>query len=153
MGGTMFRGVVRLNLDAKGRMAMPARYREGLQAACNGELILTINVQDRCLWLYPLPAWEEIEAKLTALSSFDPQTVRLKRLLMGHATECELDGQGRISVPSMLREYAALDKRVVLMGQGNKFEVWDEAAFGVSRGEWLDTSDGELSEGLKNLAL
>ena len=149
----MFRGVVNLNLDSKGRMAMPTRFRAPLRESCQGKLILTINAQDRCLWLYPLPAWEEIETKLTALSSFDRSAVRIKRLLMGHATECELDGQGRISVPAALRDYAGLDKKAVLLGQGNKFEVWDEASFLQQREEWLDPSDGELSESMASLSL
>lgn len=149
----MFRGVVNLNLDAKGRMAIPARYRGALQALSEGRMILTINCQDRCLWLYPLPAWEEIEAKLTALSSFDTQAVRVKRLLMGHATECDLDGQGRIPVSPALRDYAGLSKRVVLLGQGNKFEVWDDTEFQRQRAEWLDPGNGDLSEAMASLSL
>jgi MraZ protein len=149
----MFRGIVTLNLDAKGRMAIPARYRSGLKDLCDGHMILTINCQDRCLWLYTMPAWEEIEAKLTALSSFDAQAVRVKRLLMGHATECDLDGQGRIPVSSALRDYAGLSKRVVLLGQGNKFEVWDDDEFQRQRAQWLDPGNGDLSEAMASLSL
>ena len=115
---------------------MPTRYRERLKVHCNGHLIITVD-PDHCLLIYPLPEWEEIERKLTHLPNLDKQTRRLQRLLIGHATECELDGQNRILLPPPLREFAALDKRVVLIGQGNKFELWDEQAWSEHRDKWL----------------
>ena len=150
----MFRGVNALNLDAKGRMAMPAKYRDRLQEACSGQLIITVD-RDHCLLLYPLPEWEVIERKLVKLPSFNPQARRLQRLLIGHATEVELDGAGRILLPPPLREFAELDKRVVLIGQGNKFELWNETNWDERREQWLakDEDEGPLPAELESLSL
>ncbi|GAB6040199.1 division/cell wall cluster transcriptional repressor MraZ [Endothiovibrio diazotrophicus] len=141
----MFRGVNPLNLDAKGRMAIPSRYRERIQEACDGQLVVTID-RDRCLLLYPLPEWEEIERKLVRLPSLNKQARRLQRLLIGHATETDMDKAGRILLPPPLREYATIDKKVVLIGQGNKFEVWDEELWNARRIEWLEEEDDEALE-------
>ena len=122
----MFRGITALNLDAKGRLAIPARYREALLQQCDGQLVITINQDERCLWMYPLDVWEDIEEKLVKLPTLDTRAQRLKRLLIGHATDCEVDGNGRVLVPPPLRDYGELTKRVMLVGQGNKFEIWDE---------------------------
>jgi MraZ protein len=150
----MFRGVSTLNLDAKGRLAIPTKYRERLAAYCNGQMVLTVD-RDQCLLLYPLPDWEEIERKLVKLPSFNAQARRLQRLLIGHATECELDGNGRILLPPPLREFAGLDKGVVLIGQGHRFEVWDENTWNTRRTEWLAAGegDGELPPELGSLSL
>ena len=80
-----------------------------------------------CLLLYPLNEWEEVERKLKTLSSTNPAERRLQRLLLGHAAECELDGNGRLLLSQPLRSHAGLDKKVMLVGQLNKFELWDEA--------------------------
>ncbi|WP_151703862.1 division/cell wall cluster transcriptional repressor MraZ [Nitrincola alkalilacustris] len=133
----MFRGVNPINLDAKGRMAMPSRYRESIAAYCAGQMVATIDAQSPCLLLYPLPDWEEIQAKIDALPSFNAAAVRLKRLLIGHATDIELDGSGRMLLPSPLRDYASLDKRVVLLGQGRKFEIWSEELWNQTRDDYL----------------
>ena len=154
----MFRGVNGVNIDVKGRMVMPTRYRDRLLLESRGSVILTIDTEERCLLLYPLPAWEEIESKLAALPSFNPATRRIQRLLIGHATEIEMDGQGRILLPPLLREYAGLKKRAMLVGQGKKFELWDEAHWETRRNEWLaeessDSGDSDLPDGMKNLSL
>ena len=128
-GQPVFRGVTHLALDAKGRLAIPARYRDPLLGEASEPdrgLILTAD-PSRCLLLYPRPAWEPIQARLMALSSFNETTRGLQRLLVGHADDVEMDGAGRILIPPALRQYAGLDHRVVLVGQGNKFELWDEA--------------------------
>lgn len=151
----MFRGLATLNLDSKGRMAIPTRYRENLLRTCAGQMVLTVD-RDHCLLLYPLPNWEEIERKLVRLPSFNKQARRLQRLLIGHATECELDGNGRILLPPALREFAGLDKSVVLIGQGNKFEVWAEEAWTARQAEWLGEAgdeDAELPDELGSLSL
>lgn len=122
----MFRGVSTLNLDAKGRMAVPAKFRKQLDVCCEGRLIVTIDHSDHCLQVYPLPEWESVEQKLNALPSLNPQVRRLKRMLLGYATECEMDSNGRVLLPAKLREFAGLDKNTVMIGQGNKFELWDE---------------------------
>jgi len=92
-----------------------------------------------------LPEWEEIERKLVKLPSFNVQARRLQRLLIGHATEVELDGNGRILLPPLLREFASLDKAVVMIGQGNKFEIWDEAKWNARRAEWLTAAEAMAS--------
>jgi MraZ protein len=148
----MFRGITPVALDGKGRLAIPARYREKLQALCQGQLVVTID-RDRCLLIYPLPEWEEVERKLVRLSSTEPRARSLKRLLLGHAEECEMDGQNRILLSAPLREFARLDRRVVLVGQGNKFELWDEQTWYRLRDQWLDESDdGDLSADLESLS-
>ena len=129
--GAVFRGVTQLALDAKGRLAIPARLRDALAGgpdAAEHALILTAD-PSRCLLVYPRQTWEPIQARLMALSSFNDQIRGLQRLLVGHADEIEMDGAGRILIPPPLRQYAGLDHRVVLVGQGNKFELWDEAAW------------------------
>jgi MraZ protein len=136
----LFRGVNRLNLDAKGRLAVPTRYRERLQERCAAELVVTID-PDHCLLIYPLPEWQEIERKLMKLPSFNKAARNLQRLLVGHATEVEMDGQGRVLLPPALRDFARLDKHVVLIGQGNKFELWDEERWNSQRDGWLDEVD------------
>lgn len=145
----MFRGINPLSLDAKGRLSMPARYRQQVRDAADGQLILTVD-RDRCLLLYPLPVWEEVEQKLIQLSSVNARARALKRLLLGHAEECGMDGSGRILLPAPLREFANLDKRVVLVGQGNKFEIWNEPAWQDWR-EALLSSQGDDGESLPDL--
>lgn len=151
----MFRGIAALNLDAKGRLAIPARYREALLQQCDGQLVITINVDHRCLWMYPLDVWEEIEHKLVKLPSFASMSERLKRLLIGHATDCEVDGNGRVLVPPPLREYGELSKRVMLVGQGNKFEIWDEDLWNAQIENALSQKSDESSmpAELESLAL
>ena len=133
----LFRGFNPINLDEKGRLAVPTRYRAELRDCCEQQLVLTVS-PDKCLLLYPLPEWEEIERKISKLSSLNKKAKRLQRLLIGHATECEMDGQGRVLIAEPLRKFAGLDKRVVLVGQGNKFEIWDEDTWNRSRDEWLE---------------
>ena len=133
----LFRGVNKLNLDAKGRLAVPTRYRERLQESCASELVVTID-RDHCLLIYPLPEWQEIERKLMKLPSFNKAARNLQRLLVGHATEVEMDAQGRVLLPPALRDFANLKKHTVLIGQGNKFELWDEERWNSQREGWLD---------------
>ncbi|NCA91064.1 MAG: transcriptional regulator MraZ [Gammaproteobacteria bacterium] len=136
----MFRGVSTLSLDAKGRLAMPARYREQLQACCAAHLVVTIDT-DRCLLIYPEPNWREIERKLEKLPSFNPTARKLQRLYIGHAHDVDMDSQGRVQLPPELRQFANLDKRVALIGQSNKFELWDEDTWVARRDQWLNEED------------
>lgn len=125
----MFRGALSLSLDSKGRLAIPTRYRDHLLNECLGQLICTIDIHQPCLLLYPLPQWEFIEQKLAGLSSMVPEERRIQRLLLGHAAECEMDSAGRILLPASLRSYAQLHKELMLVGQLNKFEIWDADAW------------------------
>jgi MraZ protein len=149
----VFRGASVLTLDAKGRMAMPAKYRDQLMASCNGRLIITVD-RDRCLLLYPLPAWEEIEFQLTQLPGLDQHVRHLLRNLMGSSEELELDAQGRIRPPPALREFANLEKRVALVGLGRKFELWNEETWVEQRDAWFkDSESQELNAALATLPL
>ena len=125
----MFRGALSLSLDSKGRLAIPTRYRDHLLNECLGQLICTIDIHQPCLLLYPLPQWEFIEQKLAGLSSMVPEERRIQRLLLGHAAECEMDSAGRILLPATLRSYAQLHKELMLVGQLDKFEIWDADAW------------------------
>ena len=111
----MFRGANKVTLDAKGRLAMPTRYRERIVERSNGRLIATVDRADRCLLIYPLPEWEEIELKLRRLPTLNPLARRLQRLMIGHATDLDLDGSGRILIPPSLREYAGLSRTAMLI--------------------------------------
>ena len=151
----MFRGVNTINLDAKGRMAMPARYRDQLQSHCGGHLVATIDTNARCLLLYPVHEWEEIQRKIESLPSFNPTSRRVQRLLIGHATDLELDNSGRILLPQALRDYAGLEKHVALIGQGKKLEIWDLDSWNSEREQWLSEAEtgGEIPEDLQSLSL
>lgn len=139
----MLRGVHTLALDAKGRLAVPSRYRSVLQSLSEGELVITIDTEARCLLIYPLPEWEVIQEKISSLSSFNKAARRIQRLLIGHATDVEMDGSGRVLVPPPLRDYAGLDKKVVLLGQGNKFELWSEDLWAETRDAYLEEAGDE----------
>lgn len=152
----MFRGVNELNLDAKGRMAMPSRYRELIQEEAQSQMVMTIDTEERCLLMYPKPEWEVIEKQVEALPSFNKAARRVQRLLIGHATDITLDGHGRFLIPPPLRDYAGLDKKVVLIGQGKKFELWDEAHWSQSRENWLKeeaSSEDDLPPSLMSISL
>ncbi|MDD2160359.1 MULTISPECIES: division/cell wall cluster transcriptional repressor MraZ [unclassified Pseudomonas] len=151
----MFRGANAISLDAKGRLAMPSRYRDELVSRCAGQLIVTIDAIDPCLCVYPLSEWELIEAKLRELASFREENRRLQRLLIGNAVDLELDASGRFLVPPRLREYAKLDKRVMLVGQLNKFQLWDEDAWNAVADADLAAikQPGALSDDLRDLIL
>jgi MraZ protein len=149
-----FRGVSNLSLDAKGRIVLPARYRERLLEICQSQLIVTIDTEQPCLLIYPLPEWELIEEKIEDLPSFNPATRRIQRLLIGHATEVEVDGNGRMLLSNPLREYAQLGKKVVLIGQGKKFELWDEAVWNERMQTWLhESADATTPAALEELTL
>jgi MraZ protein len=147
----MFRGIHNLTLDVKGRLAIPTRHRGDL----GGHSVLTIDPYALCLLLYPVAHWQPIEDNLQKLPSFDADARRIQRLLIGHATDLELDSNGRVVLPGMLREYANLDKNVVMIGQGNKFELWNENAWHTMSKQWLaETNRGQgLSEQMNTFSL
>jgi len=150
----MFRGANKLTLDIKGRMVMPTRYRERLQERCGGKLVVTVD-KDQCLLVYPIPDWEEIERKLMKLPTFNERARRLQRLMVGYATELDLDAQGRVLLPPNLREFASLTRDAVLIGQGLRFELWDEEKWNQRRDEWLasEQSAADPSDDLGSLSL
>ncbi|EXJ15482.1 Cell division protein MraZ [Imhoffiella purpurea] len=154
-GALVFRGVSIVNLDVKGRLAIPSRHRERLQEMCGSHLVVTVD-RDRCLLLYPEPEWEVIERKFAALPALDPTARSLQRLYVGNAQDVDIDAQGRILIPQYLRDFAALDKRVAFVGQGVKFELWDEDAWTARNEAALnDAAIGDLAQqaGLGSLTL
>jgi MraZ protein len=150
----MLRGPTKITLDAKGRLSIPTKYRERIASRCDGRLICTVD-QRCCLLLYPLPDWEETERKLIRLPSLNPTAQKLKGLLMGYATDLEMDGHGRVLIPREHREFAGLDRQSILFGQGNKFELWDEDRWNALLKQWLgqDVADGaDLTAELETLS-
>ena len=156
LGKNMFRGINAIHIDGKGRLAIPTRYRDTLGTDSDNALVLTIDTEETCLLLYPLKQWQVIEEKIQRLPSFDPVARRIQRLLIGHATDVVLDGTGRLLVPQVLRDYAQLDKRVLMIGQGAKFELWSEQVWEARRDHWLQEESarmGQLPDELKTFYL
>jgi MraZ protein len=122
----MFRGANAINLDNKGRLTIPTRYRQTLMGDCQGQLVCTVDNRQACLLLYPLPEWEEIELKLSKFSTMNPNERRIQRLLIGYATEVDMDKSGRVLVAPTLRQFADLSKEIMLVGQRNRFEIWSQ---------------------------
>jgi MraZ protein len=147
----MFQGATALNLDAKGRLAIPARHRDSLVLASEGRLVLTAHPH-RCLLLYPVGAWEPIRDKLLAASSMNPHSAAVKRLLVGLALDETLDSAGRLLIAPELRQFAQLEKKVWLVGQGSHFEIWSDAGWQKEQ-EKVFALDGQLPPGLEDLAL
>ena len=148
----VFRGATKVTLDAKGRMAIPTRYRERLAARCEGQIVVTVD-KDHCLLVYPLPDWEELERKLVRLPSMNRTARNIVRIMVGYATEVDMDASGRILVSRELREFAGLEKAAMLIGQGNKFELWDEETWNEKRDAWLsEDEEGELPPDLESIS-
>lgn len=151
----MFRGISTITLDDKGRIAIPVRYREELQDCCERQMVVTVAVNEQCggesgcLWLYPLPEWEKLEQTIIKLPTLNKTAGKLKRFLIGNASECEMDGQGRLLLPEKLRKFAAMDKKIVLVGQLNKFEIWNDEAWTAKENDWMGGDDN--NDGLEEL--
>lgn len=147
-----FRGISNATLDAKGRMALPSRYREAMSAVSQGQVVVTIDPAEPCLLLYPRPEWDAVQGKLEALPNIRRGVRQLQRLLIGHATDLELDGNGRLLLPAQLRDHAGLDKKLVLAGQGNKIEIWDHAQWTSSVTQWRSDGNGQLAAEFEGIA-
>ncbi len=131
----MFRGLTKLNLDNKGRLVMPARHRAALPAGSENRVVVTLD-RAHCLAMYPMPEWALVEAQFMRIG-MDPKVVMLKRLVIGHAEELDIDSAGRVLLPPPLREIAGLEKAVMMVGQGNKLEIWSESRWEAARDETL----------------
>jgi MraZ protein len=151
----MFRGAAKVTLDDKGRMVLPTRFRERLTERSGGDLVVTVDRDGHCLLLYPRNDWDLVERRLMDLPSLHAQSRRLQRLMVGHATDLSLDGHGRILLPQELREFAGLDKRAMLIGQGNRCELWDETGWMERRAAWLkdEAAATDLPAELNSLSL
>ena len=150
----MFRGIHLVSLDNKGRVSLPAKFRALMLNEAS--VIVTIDTQDDCLLMYPLTEWASIEKKIGALPTLNATARKLQRLLIGHATELQIDSNGRINLPPLLRDYAQLLKNVVILGQGNKCEIWDEENWQNRRTGWIDEGVvdlDELPDDMKNISL
>lgn len=152
----MFRGTSAITLDSKNRLTIPTKYRDELLSDCEGKMVCTVDIQHACLLLYPLPEWEEIELKLCNLSSMNPQERLLQQVLLGNASDCEMDKNGRLLISGPLAKHANLEKNIRLVGQLRKFEIWSEEAWesqmqeGISK---IQSGEIELTERLLDLSL
>jgi MraZ protein len=150
----VFFGETAINLDSKGRLAMPVRYREMIQDLSGGRMVLTYSAFDSgALYLYPEKEWERVRDEVTGLSTFNPGHRSLQRKLVGSASAVEPDGNGRIQIPQTLRQVAGLEKRVALLGMGNRFEIWDEDVLNQKRAEEERSLDEGASEEMTRLVL
>jgi MraZ protein len=127
-------------------MSIPTKLRSALCGESGNDLVVTISPSDHCLLLYKLEDWDVVEQKLTSLPTLNAQVRQLKRVLIGHADDCAMDGSGRILLPQQLREFANIDRKAVLVGQGDKYEIWDEA-------HWVAQRESLLSVELDESAL
>lgn len=151
----MFRGASQINIDDKGRLAIPTRYRGEIKEDNDGQMICTVDIRQPCLLLYPLDEWEKIEKTLLGLSNFNPAERRLQRVMLGYATECKLDRSGRILLSGPLRNHAKLEKSIMLVGQLNKFEIWSEEQWQAQIEEDIEigsSAEFATSEALKTLS-
>lgn len=151
----LFKGVSQVSIDTKGRMAIPVKYRQVLKKTGLGQLVLTIDI-DSCLLVYPKPIWQkEIEPQLTALPGLNKQARIVQRIFLGHACECEMDAQGRVLLPPPLRNVAGIKKQAVLVGQGRKFELWDNTVWSARRKQWMKkaSDEREVAEVLESIRL
>ena len=150
----MYFGETAINLDAKGRLAIPMRYRDAIQEQCGGSLVLTYSAFDSgALYMYPEQEWERVRDEVTSLSTFNPGHRSLQRKLVGSASAVEPDANGRIQLPQTLRQVAGLEKKVVLLGMGNRFEIWNETILNQKRVEEERALDEAASEEMARLVL
>lgn len=143
----MFRGLAAVEIDVKGRVTVPSQYRKAIMDEASGSMVLTIDTEERCLLLYNLPQWQAIEDQLVQLPSYNLIAKRVRRLLIGHAVELELDRHGRILLPQWHCDYAGLTDSVVLVGQGSKIELWGESQWQLWRNSWM-AADMDDSAGI-----
>ena len=148
----MFQGASQINLDAKGRMAVPTRVRETLTQGGTVGVVLTAH-PDGCLLLYPAPGWEPVRAKVMAFPSTNAHASLWKRLLIGFAEDLALDGAGRLLISPELRSYAHIEKRVMCVGQGTNFEIWDLANWNEQLERLRSGGNPTLPPGMENFSL
>ena len=147
----MFLGSHAITMDAKGRLAIPAKIRDALLSDCQGRVVITAHTEERCLLVSPEPQWLDLLPKIEALPNIHRKARMAQRLLLGYATPLELDGNGRVLLPSTLRDYACLEKKLLLVGQGKKLELWSESNWF----DWLNAAgdDDEMPEEMFTLSL
>ena len=146
----MFRGLNKISFDTKGRISIPTKYREELLKISKKKLICTIDL-DYCLLLYPLHSWLKIEQQIMKLPTLNTTSRKLQRLLVGHATDIEMDKSGRLLIPYELREFSMIKKEAMLIGQGNRFELWDYLRWTKLREKWLKSDKYSLPKEFEGL--
>lgn len=140
----MFRGVSTINIDAKGRLAIPAKYRPEILDICDSQMIVAYGLtddyapQNGCLWLYPLPEWEALEEKLMHAARRNKVIAGIQRFFVGTSSQCDLDAQGRVLIPDAMKQKIGLDKKIALVGHGKRFEVWSEDIWSTMQDTWFD---------------
>jgi len=144
----LFRGKTSVALDSKGRMAIPTKYRGKLKEVCDGQLVVTRHPTDKCLLLYPLCIWETKEQILNSAPSHDPRTAYVQRVVIGNASDCEMDSQGRILIPENLRSYAKFEKSLALVGLVGRFEIWNSQTWD----DCFNTDAADAEEAITSLA-
>jgi len=154
----VFKGSDPINMDTKGRMAIPTLYRPLLDEICSSDLVITIDMKSACLTLSPLPEWKKFEEKVAALPALDELGEMLSRFVVGQAKDLQVDGSGRILIPPELRGYAQLEKKLVLVGRSQRLEIWSEENWNAEREKSQETyrsmllDRDNMSDALKNLS-
>ncbi len=149
-----FKGIHNLNLDSKGRIGIPSTYRDHIIGLLKGSMVITIDTEEKCLLLYPSAIWSKIQNKINALPSFNKNARRIQRLLIGHAEDIEVDNSGRILISRPLRDYASLSKKLILIGQGEKFEIWDQKTWSENVEKWREeVTSNDDEEALSDISI
>ena len=143
----MFKGIHNINLDGKGRLTIPTKYRNTITDQSNGSMVVTMDTEEKCLLLYPSTIWATIEKKINDLPSFSKNHRRIQRILIGHAEDLDIDSAGRILLSKPLRLAADMTKKIILIGQGQKFEIWNEDTWNTKVNNWRseETDESEQS--------
>lgn len=148
----MFQGETAITIDDKGRLAIPTAYRDAVARECGNRLVITYNpFEAGSLYLYPMPAWEALRDQINALPRAKSVNRMLQLKLVGAASVVELDGNGRVSVPASHRAAVGIEKKAVLLGMGDKFELWSEQAHHAQIRQTL--SDQDMGSDLLDLKL
>ena len=142
----MFKGIHNINLDGKGRLTIPTKYRNTISDQSNGNMVVTIDSEEKCLLLYPATVFSNIEKKINDLPSFTKNHRRIQRLIIGHAEDLELDSSGRILLSKPLRIVAEMSKKITLIGQGDKFEIWSDDIWNNRVNKWRSEETDESEE-------
>ena len=150
----LFKGIHTLSLDSKGRLGIPVAYRDHILSFLKGSMVITIDTEEKCLLLYPSSKWSRIQDKISNLPSFNKNARRIQRLLIGHAEDIEVDSSGRVLISKPLREYASLSKKIILIGQGEKFEIWDQDIWNRNVEKWREeVTSGDDENALSEISI
>jgi|TARA_B110000305_G_C19245545_1_gene542123 MraZ protein len=144
----MFKGIHNINLDGKGRLTMPTKYRNTISDQSGNNMVVTIDSEEKCLLLYPATIFSNIEKEINNLPSFTKNHRRIQRLIIGHAEDLELDSSGRILLPKPLRLVAEMSKKITLIGQGQKFEIWSDDIWNNKVNKWRSEETDESEESI-----